>query len=132
MGRTNWFSGRLTRAIGPGLWGFESESKATFTVAHEGGREGLAVDVAVRPERMTVERDEPDRAPGPDNGLAGHVAVVEYLGSDLHHWIRLASGERVLVVEKNVGQPLDPAGAAVVVRFAARGCIVLPAAGGQP
>ena len=56
MGRTNWFAGRLAEAIGPGLWQFESTGKTTFTVAHEGGRAGLAVDVAVRPERITVER----------------------------------------------------------------------------
>jgi ABC-type Fe3+/spermidine/putrescine transport system ATPase subunit len=132
MGRTNWFAGRLVQAVGPGLWRFESEGKAVFTVAHESGRDGLAVEVAVRPERMRVARDEGHPPTGLDNRLDGRIAVVEYLGADLHHWVRLDSGERVLVVEKNVGQPLDPAGTAVAVQFEPHGCIVLPAAAAGP
>ncbi|PYM56726.1 MAG: ABC transporter ATP-binding protein [Candidatus Rokuibacteriota bacterium] len=132
MGRTNWFTGRLTQATGPGRWRFESEAKAVFTVAHDAGREGLAVDVAVRPERMGVERDAANGAASADNRLSGRITVGEYLGADLHHWVRLESGERVLVVEKNVGQSLDPAGTAVVGRFDPRGCIVLPASGAAP
>ncbi len=126
MGRTNWFAGRLTHPAGPGLWRFESDSKAAFTVAYDGGREGLTVDVAVRPERMAVERDVAAGADVTPNRLPGRIAVVEYLGSDLHHWIELASRERVLVVDKNVGQPLEGAGTPVAVRFDPHGCIVLP------
>ena len=126
MGRTNWFAGRLAEAIGPGLWQFESTGKTTFTVAHEGGRTGLAVDVAVRPERITVERGPARGEIQGVNRLAGEIAIVEYLGADLHHWVRLPSGERVLVTEKNMGQPLDAAGAPVGIRFEWNGCIVLP------
>jgi ABC-type Fe3+/spermidine/putrescine transport system ATPase subunit len=129
MGRTNWFTGRLVQAAGPGAWRFQGESKATFTVAHEAGREGVAVDVAVRPERMTMARAAAGPAAGRGNQLTGHIAGVEYLGSDLHHWVRLETGEQVLVVEKNVGQPLEPAGTVVVVGFDPDGCIVLPASG---
>jgi ABC-type Fe3+/spermidine/putrescine transport system ATPase subunit len=131
MGRTNWFTGQLTQAAGPGLWRFESGGKTVFTVAHDAGREGLAVDVAVRPERITVERASSGDATGSDNRLTGEVSIVEYLGADLHHWVRLPSGERVLAVEKNVGQPLDSAGTAVRIRFERGGCIVLPASPGD-
>jgi putative spermidine/putrescine transport system ATP-binding protein/putrescine transport system ATP-binding protein len=129
MGRTNWFGGRLTRAAGPGLWWFESEAKTPFMVAQNAGREGLAVQVAVRPERMGVQSEGGGDAGEGLNRLAGRIAVGEYLGADLHHWVRLDSGERVLVVEKNVGQLLQPPETPVVVRFDPRGCIVLPAAG---
>ena len=129
MGRTNWFSGRLTRAAGPGLWWFESEGKTPFMVAPDAGREGLTVQVAVRPERMGVQPAGGGDAGDGLNHLAGRIAVGEYLGADLHHWVRLDSGERVLVVEKNVGQSLQPPETPVVVRFDPRGCIVLPAAG---
>jgi putative spermidine/putrescine transport system ATP-binding protein/putrescine transport system ATP-binding protein len=131
MGRTNWFTGRLTEAVGPGLWRFESEGKTVFTVAHDGGQEGLAVDVAVRPERITVERAPSGEETGGDNRLTGEVTIVEYLGADLHHWVRLPSGERILAVEKNIGQPLDSAGTPVKICFDRHGCIVLPALTGN-
>jgi ABC-type Fe3+/spermidine/putrescine transport system ATPase subunit len=131
MGRTNWFSGRLTEAVGPGLWRFESEGKTVFTVADDGGLEGRVVDVAVRPERITVERARSDREIEGDNRLTGEVAIVEYLGADLHYWIRLPSGERVLAVEKNIGRPLDATGTPVQIRFDRSGCIVLPASTGD-
>jgi ABC-type Fe3+/spermidine/putrescine transport system ATPase subunit len=132
MGRTNWFTGRLTEAVGPGLWRFESDGKTVFTVAHDGGRADLAVDVAVRPERITVERVSSHGEAGSDNRLTGEVTIVEYLGADLHHWVRLPSGERVLAVEKNVGQPLDSAGTPIRIRFERSGCIVLPASTSRP
>ena len=131
MGRTNWFTGRLTQTAGPGLWRFESEGKTVFAVTHDGGREGLGVDVAVRPERITVERAWSADATGGDNRLAGEISMVEYLGADLHYWVRLPSGERILAVEKNVGQPLDAAGTPVRIRFERGGCIVLPASPGH-
>ena len=127
MGRANWFSGRLTQTIGRGRWLFESEAKTVFTVAHDAGREGLAVDVAVRPERITVERMPTSGEKHGENRLRGEVMVVEYLGADLHHWVRLASGERMLAVEKNVGQPRDAAGTPREIWFEPDGCIVLPA-----
>src|SRR5581483_8676099 len=83
MGRTNWFSGRLTRAAGPGLWWFESEGKTPFMVAPDAGREGLTVQVAVRPERMGVQ-PAGEATPGTGlNHLAGRIAVGEYLGAEL-------------------------------------------------
>jgi hypothetical protein len=125
MGRTNGFAGRLTEAVGPGLWRFERDGKTVFTVAHDGGREGLAVDVAVRPERITFERVSSDGEAGSDNRLTGEVTIVEYLGADLHHWVRLASGERILAVGKSIGQPLDSSGTRIGIRFERSGCIVL-------
>jgi ABC-type Fe3+/spermidine/putrescine transport system ATPase subunit len=125
MGRTNWFTGRLTERLGPGLWRFATDGKTIFAVTYDQGQEGLAVDVAVRPERIAVERGPLGSERRGDNHLTGEVAIVEYLGADLHHWVRLPSGERILAVEKNVGQPLDPAGTMVTLRFEWSGCIVL-------
>jgi putative spermidine/putrescine transport system ATP-binding protein/putrescine transport system ATP-binding protein len=132
MGRTNWFTGRLTEAVGQGLWRFESGGKTTFTVAHEKGRVGLAVDVGIRPERIAVERAPLAGVAEGVNRLVGAIDIVEYLGADLHHWIRLPSGERVLATEKNMGQALERAGAPVGMRFEWSGCIVLPTANHDP
>ena len=82
-----------TEAVGPGRWRFESEGKTVFTVAHDSGREGLSADVAVRPERITVERAPSGDDTTAHNQLTGGVAIVEYLGAELHHWVRLPSGE---------------------------------------
>jgi ABC-type Fe3+/spermidine/putrescine transport system ATPase subunit len=129
MGRTNWFRGRLTRAAGPGLWGFESDGKASFLVAQNAGPEALPVEVAVRPERMSLSPKPFGDTAESLNLLAGRIEVGEYLGADLHHWVRLDSGDRVLVVEKNVGQSLKRPETPVSVQFDPYGCIVLPLVG---
>jgi hypothetical protein len=47
-------------------------SGGPFTVAHDAGREGLAVDVAVRPEQIMVERDR--SGPATAGTIAGTIA----------------------------------------------------------
>src|SRR5262249_42076005 len=89
MGRTNWFSGRLIQATGPGLWRFESDRKASFVVVQNTGREALPVEVAVRPERMSLQTKPAGDSRDVLNRLGGRIEVGEYLGADLHHWVRL-------------------------------------------
>src|SRR5262249_36612907 len=126
MGRTNWFSGRLIRSAGPRLWRFESDRQAAFLVVPDTGCDALPVEVAVRPERMSLQARRAGDVEDGLNRLGGRVEVGEYLGADLHHWVRLDSGDRVLVIEKNMGQALRPSETPVVVQFEPGGCIVLP------
>ena len=39
-----------------------------------------------------MERAWSADATGGDNRLAGEISMVEYLGADLHYWVRLPSG----------------------------------------
>lgn len=65
---------------------------------------GQTVWVAVRPEKMRLERARPHEALGPDGigGAAqGVVEDIAYMGGLSHYGIRLASGQRIRVTLAN-------------------------------
>ena len=68
---------------------------------------------------------------GTDNLIAGEVADVAYLGADVHLFVRLESGRRVAVVEKNLGEAGQRSGDRVHLRFAPDDCIVVAAEPGD-
>jgi ABC-type Fe3+/spermidine/putrescine transport system ATPase subunit len=124
MGRTNWFSGRVAET-GSAVWRVTCDDIGTLLVEASDLplKPGDPVNIAVRPEQMALSpaRDGLEAA----NCIVGRIEMVEYLGADIHHWIRADGGSRVLLVEKNIGQVIGQPGMAVKVHFAARGCIVL-------
>ena len=83
-------------------------------------------DIGVRPERVTMGGTAPATAAGV-NCLPGAVSGLELLGADFHYRVTLASGQRLLVVEKNLGSAQWSPGEHVTISFDAGGCIVLPA-----
>jgi hypothetical protein len=60
-----------------------------------------------------------------ENVLEGVVIDCAPLAADLHLLIGLKSGQRIAVVEKNVGQPAHPRGAAVRLCFNVGDCVIV-------
>jgi len=76
------------------------------------------VDVAVRPEAITVEA-----APGPAGSLGGRIAKASYLGTHMEYSIDTAAGQLFATCPR-VDRPLA-AGDAVGLVLAPRGVLVL-------
>ena len=79
---------------------------------------GTEVSVAVRPEKMHVNRTGVESL---GNVLQGHVVNVVYIGTDTHYGIDLADGQQVRVREQNSmpgSRPVANVGETVTVSFA--------------
>ena len=77
-----------------------------------------AVDVAIRPEAITVEA-----APGPAGSLSGRVAKASYLGTHMEYSVETAAG-LLFATCPRVDRPLA-AGDAVGLVLAPRGVLLL-------
>ncbi len=131
IGRSNWFQGHFRREAASGVWEYETTDGLTIFVATAEAREGASFEVGTRPERIAVDSHgaaEGARSTVDRNLLLGTVDVVHQLGGEIHYWVRLASGCRILAVEKNSGQALKAEGTQVCVRFDPKSCIVVPVA----
>jgi putrescine transport system ATP-binding protein len=70
---------------------------ADVTVDHAGGlANGTRISIAVRPEKIAIERKKPG-AKAADNAIAGKVVDLGYFGKDSLYRIKLASGAMVRV-----------------------------------
>lgn len=129
VGRSNWFAGRLGAEASPGVCVFQTPGGVPLWVPAPAPRAAAAYEVCVRPERITVVDGDTAEAPVSDglNALPGTVTDAAPLGGDIHLFVRLASGQTVSVIEKNLGQPLRTAGQLVKLRFRPEDCIVVPA-----
>jgi putative spermidine/putrescine transport system ATP-binding protein/putrescine transport system ATP-binding protein len=129
IGRMNWFRGRAGEADASGWRALRTEEGTTLRVPADGSRAGEMYDVGVRPERVRLSPagDSAGQAREADHtDLAGRVATVEHLGADIHVWVDLPSGQRLLAVEKNVGGAAYGPGQGVRVRFPGGSCLLLP------
>ena len=86
---------------------------------------GDAVDVAIRPEAISLVRDDP--AAGPDEGphLAGVIQQSAYLGTSVSHIVGTEAGVPLQVVVPR-GHERYAAGDAVRARWRAADAMVLP------
>jgi putative spermidine/putrescine transport system ATP-binding protein/putrescine transport system ATP-binding protein len=86
-----------------------------------------AVWVCVRPERIAVQ--DPSSKNGStesyENVLEGVVVDCAPLAADVHLLVALKSGQRIAVVEKNIGQPAHPRGAVVSLCFNVDDCVIV-------
>jgi putrescine transport system ATP-binding protein len=70
---------------------------SNVTVDHDGPlASGSKVSIAVRPEKIAIERKKPD-AKGADNAVAGKVVDLGYFGKDSLYRVKLGSGAMVRV-----------------------------------
>jgi putrescine transport system ATP-binding protein len=70
---------------------------ANVTVDHDGTlANGTRVAIAVRPEKIAIERKKPG-AKAADNAIAGKVVDLGYFGKDSLYRVKLASGAMVRV-----------------------------------
>ena len=106
IGNTNLFEGKVMALHGdevkvdvPDLmemWGVASDKH----VAHL--RPGMQVAVSVRPEKMRISRNKPEK-PG-HNMIQGMVIDVIYLGVSTEFLVRLPNGQVVRVFAQNISQ----------------------------
>jgi putative spermidine/putrescine transport system ATP-binding protein/putrescine transport system ATP-binding protein len=130
IGRSNWFSGRLSRDGEGGHRRLVTEDGTALLVAAPAAFPGGPVEVCVRPERMAVAAAAPcgGGEPGPGHtALPGTLVDAALLGAWVHYVVEAAGGRRLLAVEKNVGTPPLPVGERVTVRFSPEDCIIVPA-----
>ena len=74
---------------------------ADVSVDHAGGlANGTRISIAVRPEKIAIERKKPG-AKAADNAIAGKVVDLGYFGKDSLYRIKLASGAMVRVSAVN-------------------------------
>jgi ABC-type Fe3+/spermidine/putrescine transport system ATPase subunit len=81
----------------------------------------------IRPERIAVvdASTEKDRTKNYENVLHGTVIDSAPLAADIHLLVTLNSGQRMAVVEKNLGQAVRAQGAAVSLCFNAEDCVIV-------
>jgi len=97
IGSINIFDGEV-RSTAKSKVTVASPSLGTdVTVDHDGPlAEGAKVTIAVRPEKMTIERKKPG-AKAAGNAIAGKVMDLGYFGKDSLYRVKLASGAMVRV-----------------------------------
>jgi putative spermidine/putrescine transport system ATP-binding protein/putrescine transport system ATP-binding protein len=122
IGRTNWFEGTLGPPRANSLREFAT-TEGTFVVAVDAAADGAVGQCCVRPERLRILAENEAVEDGL-NVLHGTLVNAAYLGSEIHHAIRLASGRTIVCVEQNRDQLLPAAGSDVRVAFRPRDCIL--------
>jgi putative spermidine/putrescine transport system ATP-binding protein/putrescine transport system ATP-binding protein len=124
VGRSNWFRGRFEWALTDAVWRFVATTGEVLCVAPAAAPSDASVEVGLRPERLRLA--DVGTPAGPiETDLPGTVQRREDLGADVLYTVRLESGARMLVGERNVGQPLRAAGEVVRVRHDAQHCLVV-------
>jgi ABC-type Fe3+/spermidine/putrescine transport system ATPase subunit len=124
IGRSNLLKGQISRIdsncarfIGDGVELVVSTARISTNV----------VWACIRPERIAVQNTSSRNSNMQtyDNVLEGVVIDCAPLAADLHLLVALKSGQRIAVVEKNVGQPARPRGTAVGLCFDADDCVIV-------
>ncbi|WP_375784884.1 ABC transporter ATP-binding protein [Bradyrhizobium sp. Pha-3] len=116
IGQSNWFTGRLDGGR------FVTQDGLSIVIA--GKVPGGAVELGIRPERIAVRTKGATAAVGV-NALEGVVEKSEYLGSTIHHWVRLANGHRFHAVVQNNGHCFARDGESVRVEIRPEDCLLL-------
>jgi ABC-type Fe3+/spermidine/putrescine transport system ATPase subunit len=122
VGRSNLLEGCIQRN-GPDPAAFTVAGGLRLTVPAQGKDRDAAV-ACIRPERIVVSEEGAPRPPC-ENVLPGIVTDCAPLAADVHLLVTLQSGQRMAVVEKNLGQPMRAVGARVVLCFNANDCVIV-------
>ena len=71
------------------------------------GTEGMALSVAVRPEKIALQRAEPNEPHSPHNRVQGTIRDMAYFGSYTVYRLALASGATLKVSQSNTSRHRD-------------------------
>jgi putrescine transport system ATP-binding protein len=71
------------------------------------GTEGMSLSVAVRPEKIQLQREAPQHANSPHNQVQGTIRDMSYFGSFTVYHLALASGASLKVNMSNVARHRD-------------------------
>ena len=71
------------------------------------GNEGMRLAVAIRPEKIQLQRDPPDTGHAPHNRVQGTIKNLAYFGAFTVYHLTLASGQLLKVSHSNVARHRD-------------------------
>ena len=97
IGSTNVFTGTLAQDGGSALHCGELEQPLELGFAMANARQGHAVQVSIRPERIRLSLPASDAAAPANNSTLGVVEQIGYMGSYTLYYLRLPSGRVVMV-----------------------------------
>jgi putative spermidine/putrescine transport system ATP-binding protein/putrescine transport system ATP-binding protein len=116
IGQSNWFTGRVD--------GGRFVTDDGLSIAIAGNAPGGTVELGIRPERIAV-RTKAARATAGMNALDGVIENTAYLGSTIHHWIRLANGPRIHAIVQNDHRCFAKDGENIRLEIRPADCLVL-------
>ena len=129
IGSTNVFTGTLAQDGGSALHCGELERPLELGFAMANARQGHAVQVSIRPERIRLSVPANDATAPSNNSALGVVEQIGYMGSYTLYYLRLPSGRVVMVHvprEVLVGFPQEPDyGDTLLLRWSVRSLVVL-------
>ena len=130
VGRSNWFSGHVVGTADQNLRQFVTDDGKQFAVPVPETRDHDAFELCIRPERVELVKDATigsDHMAPSINQVTGRVVDRANLGSDIHVSVDVGGGNRLLVVEKFIGQETPTPGQPATIRFSADDCLLFPA-----
>jgi ABC-type Fe3+/spermidine/putrescine transport system ATPase subunit len=127
IGQSNWFKGRLEGENDLTPRRFITEDGLTILVVGGATPGAEELELGVRPERVVVRIADTSRSAG-TNCIEGVIEATQYLGSTIHHWVRLPSGRRIHAIEQNNGQVFARDGEAVRMEFRPDDCLLVKSA----
>ena len=124
IGRSNLIEGNISR-IDDKRARFVAGDIALTVSADRMSRE--AVWACIRPERIAIidQAADQSRTQAYENVLHGVVVDSAPLAADINLLVTLKSGQRMAVVEKNLGQPIRAKGEAVSLCFNVADCVIV-------
>jgi spermidine/putrescine ABC transporter ATP-binding subunit len=128
IGKTNLLPGRV-REVGDGLARIELEDLGLVALPAEGGvRDGDAVEVAIRPERIRLDHERPEAGRlAPDRpAFPGRIMQRAFFGNGSELHVELAGGRRLVCHRSDqAGAAAFATGDACFASFAAEDCLLL-------
>jgi ABC-type Fe3+/spermidine/putrescine transport system ATPase subunit len=127
VGRSNWFNGNILNKADDGIFkiktteGFEFNILENLTPKSSNGN----YEICVRPERISLEKNEIINEDSYINLLPGKVVGIAHLGPDIHTVIEVSNKRMIKVVEKYTGQVLKNNGTNVNLYFYPKDCIII-------
>lgn len=99
IGETNFLEGIVSKQDGTYVMVDVAGMAPVLAESAEEFAPGKRVTVAVRPEKITIRKEEPGRE---NNWCQGTIESVVYIGTDTNYVVLLDSGARMRVREQNI------------------------------
>lgn len=125
IGDTNLFYGKIEGFHPNKLWiTTENGLKMTAKPSESGNSPTSGrVVVSVRPEKIQVSRTQPAEQA---NWFEGRLQNVMYLGTHVHYFVQLQSGDRVTIMQPNLVSSIPDADMPIYVYWSFADCLALP------
>ncbi len=124
IGDTNLFPGQIAACDGSNLQIVTATGlKIMVQECNHFSRSSEPVMVSVRPEKIQLSLDAPSLQV---NCFEGRLQHLMYLGTHVHYFVELLSGDRLTVLQPNTGSILSDSNTTLYAYWAACDCLALP------